>query len=257
MPILDIPEVLGRIERGEAAEVVPALSHYIELVPSSVTAHILLARAFEAEQQWRSALSAWHEAHFLMPNSPVIIHGIQRCAQAIKETSSHEQASTTLEGPPDRDIVAAPEAERISGSPPSFMDEGTGREEEDFVDVSGRAGPTPAGQQTSDRVEYPDTSEGIPPGPAETDEYTDLDRLIKHLESAKIVPGKEEETYPDPELDEEIDDMVSETLARIFAAQEQYGEAARVYELLAQQHPEQAGEFRKKALEMRSRAEEG
>ena len=47
---------------------------------------------------------------------------------------------------------------------------------------------------------------------------------------------------------------VSETLARIYLAQKQYQEAARIYDLLARQHPERAGAFREKAEEAREMA---
>ncbi len=82
----------------------------------------------------------------------------------------------------------------------------------------------------------------------------DLDRLIAELESARIVPRPDLEDIPPPELEQDVDDLVSETLARIYAAQEQYAEAARVYEMLAQQHPERAEAYRQKAAEMRAKA---
>ena len=59
---------------------------------------------------------------------------------------------------------------------------------------------------------------------------------------------------PAPDLDDEIGDMVSETLARIYEAQNQYEEAARVYEQLATQKPDRAAEYTHKASEMRTRS---
>ncbi|CAM3348765.1 tetratricopeptide repeat protein [Rhodothermus bifroesti] len=82
----------------------------------------------------------------------------------------------------------------------------------------------------------------------------DIDRLIAELESARIVPRPDLEDIPPPELEQDVDDLVSETLARIYAAQEQYAEAARVYEKLAQQHPERAESYRQRAAEMRAKA---
>ena len=60
-----------------------------------------------------------------------------------------------------------------------------------------------------------------------------------------------------PDLDDDIDDMVSVTLARIFAAQEEFEEAARVFDKLAIQDPENAEDFRQQAREMRSRINGG
>ena len=88
------------------------------------------------------------------------------------------------------------------------------------------------------------------------EEYEDLDRLISELESARIVPRPDLENVPPPDLEDDIEDVVSETLARIYASQGQYDEAAHVYELLADQQPDKADEFKGKASEMRSRASE-
>ena len=48
--------------------------------------------------------------------------------------------------------------------------------------------------------------------------------------------------------------MVSETLARIYAAQDKFEEAAKVYEQLAIQQPDRSIAFLQKAAAMRSRA---
>ncbi|GIV61478.1 MAG: hypothetical protein KatS3mg044_0344 [Rhodothermaceae bacterium] len=85
-------------------------------------------------------------------------------------------------------------------------------------------------------------------------DFEDLDRLISELEQARIVPAPDLEAIPAPELEDDIDDMVSETLARIYAAQNQYEEAARVYEQLASQEPERATEYLQKATQMRRKA---
>ena len=84
-------------------------------------------------------------------------------------------------------------------------------------------------------------------------DFEDLDRLIEELESARIVPDPEPEAIPPPDLESEIEDMVSETLAKIYASQNQFEEAARVYEKLAAQQPERATEFLHLATEMRRR----
>ncbi len=98
-------------------------------------------------------------------------------------------------------------------------------------------------------------AERAEPEPVEAPpDFEDLDRLIEELESARIVPDPEPESIPPPDLENEIDDMVSETLAKIYASQNQYEEAARVYEKLAAQQPERATEFLHLATEMRRKA---
>lgn len=95
-----------------------------------------------------------------------------------------------------------------------------------------------------------------PPNPDQPlpEDQHDLDRLIDELESARIDPQPEVEGAPEPNLDSDVDDMVSETLARIYIAQEQYTEAARVYVRLAHQDPDRADEYREKAAELREQA---
>jgi hypothetical protein len=90
--------------------------------------------------------------------------------------------------------------------------------------------------------------------PGSQPHFEDLDRLINELESARIVPRPDIEEMTASELEDDIEDVVSETLARIYASQGQYDEAARIYELLAGQHPEDSDEFLMKASEMRARA---
>lgn len=84
----------------------------------------------------------------------------------------------------------------------------------------------------------------------------DLDRLIDELEGARIDPQPDLEEAPPPDLDNDIEDMVSETLARIYISQKQFEEAARVYVRLAEQEPEREDEYLQKAADMRLRAHE-
>ncbi|MEM1096413.1 MAG: tetratricopeptide repeat protein [Bacteroidota bacterium] len=84
--------------------------------------------------------------------------------------------------------------------------------------------------------------------------YDDLDALIESLEGARIRPRADLDDIPPPDLDDDIEDVVSETLARIYAGQRKYEEAARVYEKLAEQQPERATEFTEKAALVRGRS---
>ena len=134
-------------------------------------------------------------------------------------------------------------------------------ETDDFVDLTEQPDIAPDFYQEEPALQVP--ARQMAPAsvrerttPASPVEYDDLDRLIEELESARITPDLDISAIPAPELDDEADDMVSETLARIYAAQRQYDEAARVYELLAAQQPDRAKEFFARASEMRSRAAE-
>lgn len=94
------------------------------------------------------------------------------------------------------------------------------------------------------------------PAEPERNVFTDIDRLIASLESAKIVPRPDAANIPAPDLDDDIDDVASETLAAIYASQHRYKEAARIYDVLAERRPEQAAAFREKASRLRSGAAE-
>jgi hypothetical protein len=98
----------------------------------------------------------------------------------------------------------------------------------------------------------------VPTGVRPKLEEEDLDSLIRQIEDAPrirpdphFVPPGRFEVEPAPREDE---DVVSETLARIYAAQGQFAEAATVYEKLALQRPADAETFRERAAEMREAA---
>lgn len=113
--------------------------------------------------------------------------------------------------------------------------------------------------------------ESLPPGPdlsssaptplptveespsAVTPEFQDLDKLIHELETASIVPDPDIPLVSESDLESDIEDAVTETLARIYANQSYWTEAAQVYEKLAVQHPERKQEFLQRAREMKSK----
>ncbi len=99
-----------------------------------------------------------------------------------------------------------------------------------------------------------------PTAEAPSSEVADeLDALIRQLSDAPRIrpdPNFRAPTPPPAEEDDGLDDdLVSETLARIYAAQRQYAEAAVVYEKLARQRPASASDFLRKAAELRNRGE--
>jgi hypothetical protein len=93
-----------------------------------------------------------------------------------------------------------------------------------------------------------------PEAPAEPSLADELDALIRRLEDAPRIRPDPNFRGPELSTDEADDDedVVSETLARIYAAQRQYAEAAIVYEKLARQKPEQSEELLRRAAEMRA-----
>ncbi|MEO0558671.1 MAG: tetratricopeptide repeat protein [Bacteroidota bacterium] len=83
----------------------------------------------------------------------------------------------------------------------------------------------------------------------------DLDALITQLDAAPRI--KPDPTFSGPKVtfdESSMDDMVSETLAKIYAAQHQYVEAAVVYEKLAEREPDHADAHLERAAELRDKA---
>ncbi|WP_412062249.1 tetratricopeptide repeat protein [Rubrivirga sp. IMCC45206] len=91
-----------------------------------------------------------------------------------------------------------------------------------------------------------------PPMPSVADE---LDSLIAQLEDAPRI--KPDPAYSGPIVDPDagnVDDLASETLAKIYAAQHQYVEAALMYEKLAARTPESAEDLLERAAELRRKS---
>lgn len=214
MPVPDIQEAIGLLERGKHASAIILLEQLVEALPAYAAAHVILARAYVLEDKWYEALGAWQRAQFLMPNSAAVNEGIEQAKGILSDSEIDPMAQ-----------------------PPTLQD------------VAHLASSTLQVAQEDDQEPAPSIA---PPSLG----FDDLDRLIQELESARIVPRPDLDDIQPPDLDNNIDDMVSETLARIYAAQDQFEDAAHVYEQLADQQPERSDEFLRKASEMRGRIQE-
>lgn len=245
MAAFDIQHMLGLLEDSQSSDVIAALEPMVEDEPAHLAARVLLAQAYEAQARWNDALEAWQQARFFLPNSPVIAAGIQRVLE--QQEAQPLAPATPPPMPTDEPAEDAPEPAEAPAS----------TEEEAPADESTEAPSEP--EQPSPRLsQMPRELQQLAnqPGPAPDDSVGELDRLIQELESARIEPDPDLDSIPEPDLDDDIEDMVSETLARIYTSQEQYGEAARVYVKLASQDPDRAEEHLEKAAELRARAEE-
>jgi lipopolysaccharide export system ATP-binding protein len=71
MAIEEIERALDHFKKGEPEAAIPILEEVIELVPTYVIAHVLLAQAYEASMQEEKSVRAWRQAYRMIPNSPV------------------------------------------------------------------------------------------------------------------------------------------------------------------------------------------
>ncbi|WP_231465960.1 hypothetical protein [Rhodothermus marinus] len=218
MPLPELRDIARRIDAGEAREVLPTLYQLAEQFPAWGAVQVLLARALQTVDRWDEALTVWQRAAFWLPDSPVVQEGIRAALRRVVQP------------------VTTAEAADSSVSLPDPLQE--------LARAAGRASPPDEGPAAASSAE--------PARPAPDD--LDLDRLIAELESARIEPRPDLDDIPPPELEDDVDDLVSETLALIYAAQQQFEEAARVYEKLALQHPEKAAHYREQAAKMRAKA---
>lgn len=275
--VLDLQQAISLLEKGRAEDAARLLEEMVSEMPAYATARVLLARSYEAIGQWNRALNVWRDALHLIPNSPVIRRGLERAiSRSASRSALDVPRSRAVEEPP---ILAEPpriepeppeiaEPPRVEEEPPPLEEEAPYPEPDlprqfTYSETDAPDEPEPyEAEEHADHFHVPESeehwthipAEGEKWGGAEEPQFEDLDRLITELESARIVPRPDMDTLPAPDLEDDIEDVVSETLARIYASQGQYDEAARVYELLAGQQPEKAGEFMKKASEMRARA---
>jgi tetratricopeptide (TPR) repeat protein len=284
MAVPDLKDAIDHLQRRDLDAAIAALEHKIEELPAHLTAHVLLARTYETKHQWSKALTAWETVHFLMPNSPV---GQAGKARVLHRLDRHEEAKDAAPSADDGPLSSAPApSEAEAASPPDTTDSPSADPESpeqpssdapsSGPDSSDDAPPSEL-QQLRRQAEEEARRGGARPnlaaasnaGPGdeaastpeervdELDEDDDLDRLIDELQSAEIEPDldAEAEDVSSPDLNDDIDDLVSETLARIHEAQDQYKKAAQIYVKLASQEPDKARQHLKKAVEMRKQFE--
>ena len=260
----DLQDALNALQRRDLDTAISKLKTTLDEVPAHLTAHVLLARAYETRERWSDALTHWARAQVLLPNSPVAREGKTRVLRKMETTGPPDNVPLLLDvvdasdlglAPPDEATAPGESTEDASDAPDGLakLRKRTEEEARRGGARSGLTGPSSA----SDAADAPQTPEERIEHLADETPDDDLDHLIDELESARIDPDPDATDAPAPDLeDDEADDLVSETLARIYKQQGQYGEAARVYDTLAEQQPERAEEFRQQAAEMREQAED-
>lgn len=268
LPALEKP--LKLLEQKDIDAAIEALEEKVSKLPAHLTAHVLLARAYEAQQHWDRALRSWENAHILMPNSPIVEEGKKRVLRRLDDAENGSDRSAVAAGLDTR--LAQSEtspteddpAERSEGEPDATEENDDLAKLRRWAEQEARRGG--ARPELSDELSPDDSSSPSSDEPPSTPEEQiekfeegsadkDLERLIDDLESAQIEPDPDAEETPPPDPENDTGDVVSETLARIHENQNDYQEAARIYSTLASQDPDRADEFQQKAAEMREKAD--
>ncbi|HKL88391.1 MAG TPA: tetratricopeptide repeat protein [Salinibacter sp.] len=268
MAVPDLQDAINHLQQKDVDGAIATLERKIDELPAHLTAHVLLARAYEAKHQWDRALTCWENVYFLMPNSPVAREGKRRVfrhmdggedvdeIEEVTPSVARSPEARDADAPSDATAAEAPAEDAAEEGPPTTAPEAVSELEKLRQKAEKEA------RQGGARSEL-----GSSPGPApgtpkeRVDELEDagdddLDQLIDELESARIEPDPDVDDAPAPDLENDVDDIVSETLARIHEAQDQYRKAAQIYVKLASQEPDRAREFLEKAAEMRKKAEQ-
>ncbi len=291
MSISRIDEAFAQMAEGNAAAAAEVLGGVLREAPGYAPAYVLYARACEALHAWPQALGVWQQALLLAPSLTVAREGVLRATRVIAalrelDPPAPEAAEPTLPVPSElpataprplplgrRALDTPPPPAQPSATRPPFpgteadLDEPTLPPAEDAAPASGLqrlpsdlppgvfdVPPPPDVFRAAPPVpDVPAPTSGLPAGPRTFD--LDLDGLIEQLTTQpRITPRPDLDAIPPPDLEDDGEDMVSETLARIYATQGQFDEAARIYEMLAAQQPERAEAFQREATALRARA---
>ncbi|MEM6326799.1 MAG: hypothetical protein AAF791_06720 [Bacteroidota bacterium] len=267
-PSTALQAAAGLIASGRPEAAARELTALVHAAPTYAAAHVLLAKAREASGDRVRALEAWHRAYFLVPSSPLVRRERQRLLDALAPPEAEaiaDEAPAVRADEPETAALLPPMAAPEAAPPPPPPETDWDVVDEHDEDGS-EAFPAPPSRPVApdlvppgdDRVPAPGTPTGPPPTdavevPSELDD--DLDSLIRDLEDApRIQPDPEYDGPEERGAEAAVDEVASETLAKIYAAQQQYAEAAVVYEKLARQSPGRAAELQKQAEEMRRRA---
>ncbi len=265
----EFARAMALAESGRAAEAIPILRRIVERWPSYSVAHAVLGKALATVGDAEDAFASWCRAEALAPFAPAVREGLADSTAAMFEESAPEGEpawldSSSQEAESDYTDAEAdptffvPIAKPAGDEPPDWSDGepiSVGDSEDGIVDDEPATGADKERPVWDGEPFAPDSGDGssadVDVDIESADSDVELDRLIGELETARIVPREDPENVPSPDLSDDIEDVVSETLARIYATQRQYGEAARVYDRLALENPDRADEYQDKAAEMR------
>lgn len=273
-----LQEAARLLAGGHPDRAAQRLAALVASAPTYAAAHVLRATALEAAGFVDEAIVSWGRAAALVPRSPLVHRERARLLATRLAEEPPPDLPAAVPGParpsdgtddaPDTEAQASPDEPRPSSAdwdteapsilPPEPASEASdeagptdAREQGGWDVLSEVAVPTPPpGLHAEPDVIAPEAAAAAPP----PDDADDLDALITQLEDAPRIRPDPDYLGPEERLDAgDVDDMASETLAKIYAAQHQYAEAALVYEKMAARQPDRADALLERAAELRQR----
>lgn len=171
MSVPDIQHALNLLRQKEVDAAISTLEKQVQELPAHLTAHVLLARAYESKRVWDKALKAWENAYFLMPNSPIVGEGKRRVHEKMEREGRGDSAPSAT--PPKAPTEATPRAKDAPASTPpsdspeapaeSTAAEDTAAEDTAPEDTAATAAATDtADEAASGRVASPDSESRTP-----------------------------------------------------------------------------------------------
>lgn len=239
MSSIDLRSAASQLERGDYDAARASLESLILIDRSHAAAHALLAKIAEVQTRWSDAIVHWQHAYAINPMSTEIALSFEAATLRMLLPNSARVSERNMRFVPPIEAIE-PETEASGAEEKDeLLDELAARAEK----IVEKESPVTTSVENEN---VPDASV-----PAEED---DLNRLIDELDAARIVPDPDIDLISDEDLSVEIEDVVSETLAKIYASQKYFQEAGDTYRKLAVQYPARRSEFLAKADEMASRA---
>ena len=121
MAVPDLQDAINHLQKQDVDGAIATLERKIDELPAHLTAHVLLARAHEAKQQWQQALTCWENVYFLIPNSPVAREGKRRVLRKMdrgEEADDIEEAAPAVPGAPTATAPEPPASAPSAPEPP-------------------------------------------------------------------------------------------------------------------------------------------
>lgn len=235
------------LDAGMPASALALLQEGMRHHPDYATAYVVAARALIMQRHYTEARSMLEHVERLQPDSPAA----RQLAESIPQLeSSHPPDTRALPRNESTSTVqqVAPRGGRKKARFSSQQDLIAGSDALFGIPPAPQPVPQPA---DADAAPLPDEASAPSPMPVEAQEQTELERLARALEFARmpaldandVFQDEREEAPPLPDVVDVHARPVTETLAEIYVRQGRIEEAIETYLTLCVRHPDRREKF--------------